>query len=159
MKPRPPTLRPRRRYILARIDPVWVSLETRTIFTAIQDAATALYGDILTARMSPAVVAAEAGHVIVRCRRGTERELATACATVTEAGGVPIAIRPRSTSGTIATLREKIPPCQVEEGEVIILDGREYRTRYTSRQKVDLSATGMTHQELLFFSTTDLEEK
>jgi len=158
MKPRPPTLRPRRRYILARIDPVWVSPDTRSIFTAIQDAATALYGDRLTARMEPAVIAAEAGHVIIRCRRGTERELATACATVTEAGGIPIAIRPRSTSGTIATLRGKIPAVQVEEGEPVILDGREYRTRYMPRQKVDLSATGITHQELLFFSTTDLEE-
>lgn len=159
MKPRPPTLRPKRRYILARIDPVWVPLETKTLYTAIHEAATSLYGDILTARMEPAVIAAEGGYIIIRCRRGTERELSTACATVTVAGGVPVAIRPRSTSGTIRTLCEKIPAVRVEEGEPVHLDGREYRTRYMPRQKVDLSATGITHQELLFFSTTDLEEK
>jgi len=158
VKALPPSLRQGRRYILARIDPVWIDVGTGSLYSAILYAATSLYGDIFTARMNPAVIDCGSGYAIIRCRRGTERECATVCSTVTEVDGMRVAIRPRCTSGTIKKLRIKISPPIIEEGEDVIIDGREYRTRLIDRQKVDLSTTGIKQKELLFFTTEDMEE-
>ena len=58
--------------------------------------------------ITQAVVAAENGHVIIRCLRGTEKELALALSTVTACRDVRLALRIVAASGTIESLRERI---------------------------------------------------
>ena len=110
MSPRPPTLREKRRYILARIEPAGTVLEQKELYYAISDATTTLWGDATTAIITPAVVALEHGHVVIRCRRGTERELAIAVSTVTACRDVRICLRIIAASGTIESLRSRFRP-------------------------------------------------
>ncbi len=70
MKPRPPTLRQNRRYVLVRIAPVSLVPDGKALYLAIAEAVSALYGDDGAAVIDQAVVAVERGHAIVRCRRG-----------------------------------------------------------------------------------------
>ncbi|HII99642.1 MAG TPA: ribonuclease P, partial [Methanoregula sp.] len=82
MTTRPPTLRDKRRYVLVRVEPANTPLDQKDLYYAIADAITSLYGDVAAAIMIQAVVAAEGDYVFIRCRRGTERELATALSTI-----------------------------------------------------------------------------
>jgi len=52
MKPRPPTLRTKKRYILARIDPPGVEIGPRDLYYSILESLTSLFGDVL-ARQRP----------------------------------------------------------------------------------------------------------
>jgi ribonuclease P/MRP protein subunit POP5 len=93
MKPLPPTLRQKRRYVLARIVPPWTPiLDHRTLSAEVQAAVTMLWGDAGGAEIQPVIVACEQGHAIVRCRRDTEDRLATALATVRRVGEHPVAL-------------------------------------------------------------------
>ena len=83
MSPRPPTLRENRRYILVRVEPAGTVIDQKELYYAISDAVTSLWGDAAAGVITQAVVAAENGHVIIRCLRGTEKELALALSTVT----------------------------------------------------------------------------
>ncbi|MDP3563181.1 MAG: Rpp14/Pop5 family protein [Methanoregula sp.] len=113
MSTRPPTLREKRRYILARIEPAGAMLEQKDLYYAISDATTSLWGDATTAIITPAVVALEHGHVVIRCRRGTERDLAIALSTVTGCRDVRICLRIIAASGTIESLRKRFRPKRV----------------------------------------------
>ena len=110
MSVRPPTLREKRRYILARIEPAGTLLEQKELYYAISDATTTLWGDATAAIVTPAVVALEYGHVIVRCRRGTERELAITLSTVTACRDLRICLRIIAASGTMESLRSRFRP-------------------------------------------------
>ncbi len=174
MSPRPPTLRENRRYILARVEPAGTVIDQKELYYAISDAVTALWGDALAGIIMQAVVAAEHGHVIIRCLRGTEKELALALSTVTCCRNTRLALRIVATSGTIESLRERIRPekpapelpagtpggedggasagqeeCGFEKKPCIILD--------CNGQKVDVIEKGFKNAHRLFLTRSDLE--
>ena len=65
--------------------------------------------------MQPSVLAVEEGHVILRCRRGAEREFAIALSTLSTCRDIPVALRIRAVSGTIESLRERIAMLSPQE--------------------------------------------
>jgi ribonuclease P/MRP protein subunit POP5 len=109
MTVRPPTLRDKRRYLLVRVDPPGTPIDQKELYHAIADAVTSLFGDVVAAIMVQAVICAEGDrHIVIRCRRGTERELAIALSTITACRDTRIALRIVAASGTIESLRERL---------------------------------------------------
>jgi ribonuclease P/MRP protein subunit POP5 len=111
------------------------------------------------ALMLPAVVYAEGDQVILRCRRGTERDLVTALATITAAENLPLSLRPLAVSGTILALKERGARLRHEfrEGDLMIKD-REYRVYRYQGHKIDLLERGIKGQNVVFFTEEDIEE-
>jgi ribonuclease P/MRP protein subunit POP5 len=159
MKPRPPSLRVKKRYVLAMIVPPWRTADARTLGSAVHEAATALWGDARTALMQPAVVTAEGEMMIVRCRRGTERDLVTCLSTVTAAGDLPLCLRPLAVSGTILALKERAALLRhtTQEEELALPDRTVTAYRYQGH-KVDLLERGNKGQHVVFFTEEDIEE-
>ncbi|HZD44163.1 MAG TPA: Rpp14/Pop5 family protein [Methanomicrobiales archaeon] len=160
MKPLPPTLREKRRYLLARITPRWsVGDDSRLIYQAVVEAITSLFGDAGGAQIQAAVVFSQDDYIIIRCRRGMERHLEIALATVHQIGENPARMRTISTSGTMRTLKEKmkVPP-PVEEESGVSIHGKDYAAYLQGRQKIDLIAKNNKSQKLLFFTQKEVEE-
>ncbi|RXE55124.1 ribonuclease P [Methanoculleus taiwanensis] len=160
MRPRPPVMRQKRRYILVRIAPVGVCRDQKQIYLSMIDAATALLGDVVTGLAQPAIIYCDDQFVIVRCRRGSEHEIITALATVISVGDRPAVMRAVAVSGTVHALKRQIRLVRPvsETGECTI--GEKYFTVYRyPRQKVDLVEKSIKDQKLLFFTETDLEER
>jgi ribonuclease P/MRP protein subunit POP5 len=80
---RPPTLREKRRYILVCVEPSGTIIDQKDLFHTVCDAITSLWGDATAAVITPAVIGSEGQYKIIRCRRGTERELSLALTTIT----------------------------------------------------------------------------
>jgi ribonuclease P/MRP protein subunit POP5 len=174
MSPRPPTLRENRRYILVRVEPAGTAIDSKELYYAISDAVTSLWGDAVAGVITQAVVAAENGHVIIRCLRGTEKELALALSTVTACRDVRLALRIVAASGTIESLRERIRaaepvtgpvpepspgPCGAggaEPGECVFTEKPVLLT-YCNGQKVDVIEKGFKNAHRLFLTRSDLE--
>jgi len=110
MKPRPPSMREKRRYILARILPYGVKMDQKQVYFSVIEAATSLWGDAAVGLAQPAVVFCDGGYAVVRCRRGTEKDIATALATVNTIADERAALRTVAISGTIHALRRRIKP-------------------------------------------------
>ena len=162
MSPRPPTLRENRRYILVRIEPSGTVIDQKELYYAISDAVTSLWGDVVAGVITQAVVAAENGHVIIRCLRGTEKDLALALSTVSACRDIRLALRIVAASGTIESLRERIREQQVP-GEAVPEDGsgifenREVDIVYCNGKKVDVIEKGFKNAHRLFLTRSDLE--
>jgi ribonuclease P/MRP protein subunit POP5 len=176
MSTRPPTLREKRRYILARIEPAGTMLEQKDLYYAISDATTSLWGDATTAIITPAVVALEHGHVVIRCRRGTERELSIALSTVTACRDMRICLRIIAASGTIESLRKRFRPKKVprtktdpersETGPRVAEEPLQPECVFAKKtflilncngQKVDVIEKGFKNTNRLFLTKDDLE--
>ena len=177
MTPRPPTMREKRRYILVRVDPAGTTIDQKELYYAISDAITALWGDSAAAIVNAAVVAAEEGHVIVRCQRGTERELAIALSTVTGYRDLRLALRLVAASGTMESLRARfrktkqpVPAKQpvpdeacpagaeAENGEREAgFAGKKFMIAECEGGKVDVIEKGFKNANRLFLTTEDLE--
>jgi ribonuclease P/MRP protein subunit POP5 len=161
MKPLPPTLRTKKRYVLAAIEPVGAGADQKELYRAVSCALTSLFGDVRAAMISPAVIDSVPGHLIVRCNRGGEHDLRIALATVTVAGSEALVLRSKATSGTLHALRKRIQrvthplPGDPEE---VSFGGKVYCARRYQGQKVDLMEKGIKSQELLFLTQDDLEE-
>jgi len=106
MKPRPPTLREKRRYILVRIDPQTLTIDGRELYYAIVESVTDIYGDTGMARMQPSVVSCANGYAIIRCTRSTEEEVTAGLAAVSLFHEKKMAVRSILTSGTMRSLRQ-----------------------------------------------------
>jgi ribonuclease P/MRP protein subunit POP5 len=165
MSTRPPTLREKRRYILARVEPAGLPVDTKDLYYALYEAVTSLWGDVVTAAMRPAVISAENGFVILRCRRGTEREFAIALSTVTTCHDCPIAIRVYAISGTIESLRERIKTLEVPAlsgpstpGRELFFNEKAVEIASGNGQKVDVIEKGFKNAHRLFLTREDLEE-
>ncbi len=162
MSTRPPTLRENRRYILVRAEPAGTVIDQKELYYAISDAITSLWGDAMAGVMTQAVVAAENGHVIIRCLRGTEKELALALSTVTDCQATRLTLRIVAASGTIESLRERIRGMQVS-GETVpeagncVFENREVDLLYCHGQKVDVIEKGFKNTHRLFLTKSDLE--
>ena len=107
MKPLPPTLRTKKRYVLAAIEPVGAGADQKELYRAVSCALTSLFGDVRAAMISPAVIDSVPGHLIVRCNRGGEHDLRIALATVTVAGVKPsYSVRKRHPARSMRSERE-----------------------------------------------------
>jgi ribonuclease P/MRP protein subunit POP5 len=163
MSSRPPTLRENRRYILVRVEPAGTVIDQKELYYAISDAVTFLWGDAAAGVITQAVVAAENGHVIIRCLRGTEKDLAIAISTVTACRDVRLALRIVAASGTIESLRERIRGQQAPEEPVPDTSGRIFENKeidivYCNGQKVDVIEKGFKNAHRLFLTRSDLEK-
>jgi len=174
MSIRPPTLREKRRYLLARIDPAGTNPEAKDLYYAVYEAVVSLFGDMAAAAMQPSVLAVEEGHVILRCRRGAEREFAIALSTLTICRDIPVALRIRAVSGTIESLRERIGRVSPQEtsaagqDSIPADDGTCGTPQYQfgsipveivvcHGHKVDALEKGFKNTRRLFLTTEDLE--
>jgi ribonuclease P/MRP protein subunit POP5 len=158
VKPRPPTLRQKRRYILAEIVPHYRSIEPRQMYIAAFDALSSLWGDARTSELQMAVISCECGSCIFRCTRGGETLVETGLSTVTEVNGERVALHPIATSGTLRALKKRMRPLPEERIlERVELGGVVYSGSIFQRQKVDLYAKGIKNQETLYFTHDEME--
>ena len=174
MTPRPPTLRENRRYLLVRIEPAGTAIDQKELYYTISDAVTSLWGDAVAGVIMQAVVASENGHVIIRCLRGTEKELAIALSTVTACRDVRLALRIVAASGTIENLRERIragKPATEPSSEMVtesagtsgaepvecVFAEKPVLLMYCNGQKVDVIEKGFKNAHRLFLTKSDLE--
>ena len=163
MGARPPTLREKHRYMLVSVEPFGRIIDRKDLYYAVCDATTSLWGDVTAAVIMPAVIASEGQHVIIRCRRGTERELSIALSTITCCRDNPIALHIVAASGTIDTLREKIRRLQNPDTEPAsqnerMLGEKLFQILYCYGQKVDVIEKGFKNTNRLFLTKEDLEE-
>ncbi len=162
MAVRPPTLRDKRRYLLLRVDPAGTRIDQKELYFAISDAVTTLWGDAAASLIQQAVVAAEGPYVMVRCRRGTERELSVALSTVTSCRETRLSLRILAASGTLESLRERIraipkPPAENIVSGACRFGGNDYDIAACSVQKVDVIEKGFKNTNRLFLTQEDLE--
>lgn len=160
MKPRPPTLRQDRRYVLVRVAHASLVPDGKALYLAIAEAVAAVYGDAGAAVIDQAVVAVERGHAIVRCRRGEEERLIAAVATVTAVDGTACALHPRAVSGTIRSLRDRLVP----PPESVVLDetaeGECVRRRCRiGAARVDVIEHDYKGERVVYFETIHPEER
>lgn len=161
MKPRPPTMRDKRRYVLARIDPPCRDITAKELYLAVHEAFTSLFGDTRAAEAMIGIMDCRDGHAIARCKRGYEVLLQKAMLTVNMVEGQRVALRTRATSGTMLSLKKRIIqhpyPGTVQLREVEF-DGDLYDAYQYQAQKVDVIEKGFKKQELLFLTSKELEE-
>jgi len=159
MKPLPPTQRPNWRYIAVEMVPQWCRVSARDMHYAILDCEASLLGDSAAASMRTSVISCDDGVVIMRCIRGTEQDVETVLATVSAAGGMPVALHPFATSGTLHALRKMIRPRPLPpEGDNCKIGENTYRILWISGQKVDLVQQGIKQTTALYFNKEDLED-
>ncbi len=163
MGARPPTLREKRRYILVSVEPSGEIIDRKDLYFAVCDATTSLWGDVTAAVISPAVIASDGQYVIIRCRRGSERELSIALSTITCCRDRSIALRIIAASGTIDTLRERIQGLKIPDNVTVsapeyMIGEKLYRVHNCSGQKVDVIEKGFKNTNRLFLTREDLEE-
>ncbi|MFA5346688.1 MAG: Rpp14/Pop5 family protein [Methanoregula sp.] len=163
MGARPPTLREKRRYLLVSVEPSGTIIDRKDLYYAVCDATTSLWGDMTAAIIKPAIIMSEGQFVIIRCRRGTERELSIALSTITCCRDKPIALRIVAASGTIDTLREKIhrlqdPDTEPASQHEYMFGEKLFQIHYCHGQKVDVIEKGFKNTNRLFLTKEDLEE-
>ena len=172
MSTRPPTMREKRRYLLLRVEPAGIEIDQKELYYAVSDAVTTLWGDTVAAIITPAVVAAEHGHVFIRCSRGSERELMIALSTVTGYRDVRLALRMVAVSGTMESLRArirkpKIPDAVPEttslpgdsgEHAEVTFAGKKFIVLECEGGKVDVIEKGFKNTNRLYLTSEDLEE-
>ncbi len=161
MKPRPPTMRGKRRYILARLDPPPVAVSGRDLYYAIAESLTSLYGDSGMACIQPSVVSCTEGHAIIRCTRSSEGRVVAGLAAVHRVQETSVAVRSIRTSGTMRSLRRHLAgmrpraPCGERDAD---FQGRSWTAVKYPGAKVDLFEKGFKNQQPLFLTEEDLEE-
>jgi ribonuclease P/MRP protein subunit POP5 len=161
MKPRPPTLRTKKRYILVRIDPPGAEPEPRDFYYAILNSFTSLFGDGVSAGAGIVLMSCESGYAEIRCTRGFECQVRTALSTVTSVHERTVAIRSLATSGTLLALRKRLARLLARQSEdfcELEILGSVHSARRYQGQKVDLVEKGIKGQELVFLTQDDLEE-
>lgn len=159
MRPRPPSLRFKRRYILVEVVPRWYFPEGRDLYPFIIEAIYSLFGDTVVAEMQPAVIFCEKGFAIVRCRRGTELKLGVALATVRGTSDRPFTLRGHATSGTILALKRKVQTLSTAmEERIRTVTGYTCNVCCYDNQKVDVIERGIKGQHLVFLTEQDSEE-
>jgi len=182
MAVRPPTLREKRRYVLARIDPEGIPVDPKDLYYAVYEAVVSLFGDLVAAAMQPSVIAIENGCALLRCRRGSERELMIALSTLVACREAPVALRILASSGTLESLRDRIAAFQEKRdaeqspgagpsGEPAAPSAEEPASPVTEYRfgevpvevlawhghKVDVIEKGFKNTRRLYLTTEDLE--
>jgi ribonuclease P/MRP protein subunit POP5 len=163
MSARPPTLREKRRYLLVSVEPYGTVIDQKDLHYTISDAVTSLWGDVVAAVITSAVVASEGQYFIIRCRRGTEQDLSVALSTITTCCDTPVALRMVAASGTIDTLREKIRSKKTRDMRSFFprectFDKKLFQITQYDGQKIDVIEKGFKNTNRLFLTKEDLEE-
>lgn len=161
MKPRPPTMRGKRRYILVRMDPLGLDLDGRELYYAISESLTDIFGDAGMARIQPSVVSCGKGYAIIRCTRSAEDQVIAGLSALTRISEKKVAIRSILTSGTMRSLRQHLDTLAVGQSlpeKEVIFQGRPWISARFRGTKVDLFEKGFKNQERLFLTEEDLEE-
>jgi ribonuclease P/MRP protein subunit POP5 len=163
MTTRPPTLREKRRYLFVRLEPAGTVIDPKDLYYAVSEAITSLFGDSVAAIINQAVVATESPYVIIRCRRGTERELSIALSTITGCRDARFALRIVAASGTMESLRERMKTKKILVAAgpgpaECIFAGRMYQVSYCDGQKIDVIEKGFKNTHRLFLTREDMEE-
>lgn len=161
MKPRPPTMRGKHRYILVRMDPPGLDLDGRALYYAVAGSLTDIYGDAGVARIQPSVVSCSDGYAIIRCSRSAEDEVIAGLAALTNINDNKIAVRSILTSGTMRSLRQHRKSWNgpaPSPGEDVTFQGKSWIPVRYRGTKVDLFEKGFKNQERLFLTEEDLEE-
>ncbi|MCP1663120.1 MAG: ribonuclease P [Methanocalculus sp. MSAO_Arc1] len=157
MKVLPPTLREKRRYILLRITPRGLVADERDLYYAVSRCVTQLFGDTTASLIHTATISREGDFLILRCRRGCERMLAAAVATVHQVNDTPVHLETVATSGTLKAIRRRM------SGEVegvfvsCTINGREQSGLRYPDGKIDLIRRDMKGQEVVFLTQDDME--
>lgn len=159
MTVRPPTLRVRYRYILASVSPPYREIDPKRMHRAISEAVTSLLGDVQSAGIQVGVMGVVNGSAILRCQRGCEHLLQLALSTVTAVDGIRLSLTPVAVSGTMKTLKKKIPPSpaflNVGEREI---GGRPYAEWRAEDGRIDFIAKGIRTEETLYIIHDEMEE-
>lgn len=161
MKPRPPTMRTKWRYVLVRAEPEYLPIAPRDLYYSLLEAITTIFGDSGAAKIQPAVLSCTAGVAILRCVRNTEGMIFSSLPMVTRVAEQRVALRSCATGGTLLSLRRRLkesPRTHAEMGEDVVFDGNSYQTLRYHGEKVDLIEKGFKSQTLLFLTKQDLEE-
>jgi ribonuclease P/MRP protein subunit POP5 len=148
---------------LVSVEPAGTPIDQKDLYYTVSSAVTSLWGDAMAASIMPAVVAAEDRFVVIRCRRGTERELAIALSTITTCRDIRIALRLIAASGTIESLRERIRTIQPPFGKddapcECIFEKKPVQIQHCDGQKIDVIEKGFKNTNRLFLTREDLEE-
>ena len=137
-----PSMRENFRYILVHIIPD-PDYQSREIYRSTAESAISLFGDSIVAQMWPSIMQVSGPYAIIRCRRGLEKKLETAVSAITQIQGIPAAVHPVKTSGSIKTLREIIPnEPEIRKGKAII-SGKTYEVKVSCRRRIDLNEKGI----------------
>lgn len=109
MKPLPPTMREKRRYVLVKITGEFSAMpDQKEIYHAVRKGASDLFGDVGSAKMHIAVIWSEGEHAVIRCSRGYEQETIAAAAVITKLCNVPAVFRTVAVSGTVHGVKSYI---------------------------------------------------
>jgi len=162
MRPRPPTQREKKRYLLFTVTILGPPAEPRDVASAIHESVTALFGDAGAAGIHATLILTVGDAMVVRCRRGSERMLAAALVTIGEIGGRSVGIRTIAISGTIRGVMRHIPPPAQRlpwtSGEIEV-EGRTFTViggESNADGRIDLIEKGFNRQELLFLTREDI---
>jgi ribonuclease P/MRP protein subunit POP5 len=163
MSTRPPTLRMKRRYLLVRIEPAGTIIDQKGLYYAVSESVTSLWGDVMAAVITPAVVTSDGQYAVIRCQRGTEQDLSVALSTITTCLETHISVRMVAASGTIETLREKVRGIKAPDQESpspreCMFDKKLFQIIQCNGQKVDVIEKGFKNTNRLFLTREDLEE-
>lgn len=158
MKHLSPTLRENKRYVLTSIMPSDPDCEIRELYYAVADSITSLYGDCIAAEVHAATILREGSYLIVRCRRGRERELCCAVAAIRSINKTPVRLTTIATSGTIAALRKRIRPEETGQPITCTIDSEEQSGIMYADGKIDLIKRDMKGQELVYLTKDDMEK-
>jgi ribonuclease P/MRP protein subunit POP5 len=145
------------------VEPAGTPIDQKDLYYAVSSAITSLWGDVMASSIMPAVVAAEERFIIIRCIRGTERELAIALSTITTCREVRIALRVIAASGTIESLRDRIRTMKKAVGEdsgpcECVFEKKPVQVVHCDGQKIDVIEKGFKNTNRLFLTREDLEE-
>jgi ribonuclease P/MRP protein subunit POP5 len=145
------------------VEPAGTPIDQKDLYYAVSSAITSLWGDVMASSIMPAVVATEERFIIIRCLRGTERELAIALSTITTCREVRIALRVIAASGTIESLRDRIRTMKKAVGEdsepcECIFEKKPVQVVHCDGQKIDVIEKGFKNTNRLFLTREDLEE-
>lgn len=155
-----PSMRENYRYMLVRISSHKSFYEAKEIYLAASESFRALFGEGEAARAWIAVMETTEVYAIFRYRRGSDKRIEAALASVCFIGGEPSALHPILISGTIRTLREEIKKrkiCPVRTG--VVKQGEFWHPAgISSTGRIDLKEKGINLQIPLYITEEDIED-
>ena len=152
-----PSMRENFRYVLVRITSDSV-FESRDLYRSIAESVVSLYGDRITAQIWPSVMQVSGSYAIIRCRRGLEHDLETALCAISQIQGTPAAIHPLRTSGTIRTLKEKMPLCTEKRSAKAVISGVPCDVVVSMQGRMDFKETCIYHEIPRYITEEDTED-
>ena len=111
MKPLPPTLREKRRYVLVKItncNQPDCNITQKDLYYTIRDACIELFGDVGLSNMHIAVVWSENQYFIVKCKRGSEFQVISSISIINQIHNTPVSMHTVKISGTIHGTKKRI---------------------------------------------------